>query len=449
LSVGSPGDTCEREADRVADQVLRMPLSTQPGSLPTASSHVAVRRACTSCRDDEELLRAAPVDNGEQTRPGIDVTDGILALRGRGQPLDPVARSFFEPRFATDLSAVRIHNDANAASLSGAIGARAFTLGNDIAFGRGEYAPDTQSGRGLLAHELTHVLQAAKLPDSGASAGIEPIIRRVPIGGGGVMPPTDPRVHPPGAPGATSCGRPSWCPASFCSPYSSRSFAIEQRTRMLPVLMAGIAVAVNSRVVPLWHAHLLGGSAPRDLTSSFGADFAVSPTTSATVNFLVNALRASLLATPPTFPAGLAATVIPIASRIPAAIAAINTPGDVNEMNFNVPSDIAGNLAGGIGVNQTACRSGARPSPFNDQRLVDGIATVIKDPSGSMLVQPLLNFTVRDTIDLCPGDCGNSAEQIATVPISQFEATGISGDVPFTIRFSPVIAPFTITPASP
>ena len=113
-------------------------------------------------------------------------------------------------------------------------------------------------------------------------------------------------------------------------------------------------------------------------------------------------------------------------------------------MNFNYPSDIAGNLAGGIGDNQTACVSGAQPSPFNDERRATGIATVIKDAAGNLTVYPLINYTVKDTIDLCPGNCGTSKEQIATVPMSQFEATGISGDVPFTINFSAAPPPFTI-----
>ncbi len=66
--------------------------------------------------------------------------------------------------------------------------------------------------------------------------------------------------------------------------------------------------------------------------------------------------------------------------------------------------------------------------------------------------EPSIVFTVKDTIDLCPADCGTSLEQIATVPISQFEATGISGDVPFTVEFPAPpdqLQPFTLgTPST-
>ena len=69
-----------------------------------------------------------------------------------------------ESRFARDFSGVRIHDDPNAASSADAVDARAFTVGNDIAFARGEYAPHSPEGRKLLAHELTHAVQQANTP---------------------------------------------------------------------------------------------------------------------------------------------------------------------------------------------------------------------------------------------------------------------------------------------
>lgn len=68
-------------------------------------------------------------------------------------------RSFFEPRIGYELSAVRIHTDSSANRSAAAIDARAYTLGNNIVFGNGEYSPDSDSGRHLLAHELAHVVQ--------------------------------------------------------------------------------------------------------------------------------------------------------------------------------------------------------------------------------------------------------------------------------------------------
>jgi len=81
------------------------------------------------------------------------------AVRSPGRPLATAARAFFEPRFGHDFSQVRIHADARAAAAATAMAARAFTLGDHVVFGAGEYAPHDPSGRRLLAHELTHVAQ--------------------------------------------------------------------------------------------------------------------------------------------------------------------------------------------------------------------------------------------------------------------------------------------------
>jgi hypothetical protein len=74
--------------------------------------------------------------------------------------LNASARALFEPRFGRDLGDVRIHDDAAAADSARRIGARAYAYGDQVVFGAGEFAPDSDAGRHLLAHELTHVLQA-------------------------------------------------------------------------------------------------------------------------------------------------------------------------------------------------------------------------------------------------------------------------------------------------
>lgn len=80
-------------------------------------------------------------------------------LRSPGQPLDLNTRAFMEPRFGHDFSGVRVHTDARAARSAKAVNALAYTVGNDIAFDKGQYSPETNEGKGILAHELTHVLQ--------------------------------------------------------------------------------------------------------------------------------------------------------------------------------------------------------------------------------------------------------------------------------------------------
>lgn len=81
------------------------------------------------------------------------------ALRSPGQPLDAGVRSFMEPRFGHDFSRVRVHAGAGGAESAEAVGALAYTVGRDVVFGPGRYAPGTQEGRRLLAHELAHVVQ--------------------------------------------------------------------------------------------------------------------------------------------------------------------------------------------------------------------------------------------------------------------------------------------------
>lgn len=81
------------------------------------------------------------------------------ATSGAGQPLDAATRAAMEPRLGHDFSAVRVHADADAARHTALRGAEAVTLGSDIGFAAGRYAPGTPEGRELIAHELAHVVQ--------------------------------------------------------------------------------------------------------------------------------------------------------------------------------------------------------------------------------------------------------------------------------------------------
>ena len=152
LAVGPADDAYEREADAVAERVMRMPTPT-------------VRRKCAACaHDDEETVRRKTGGAGPGPAPAVVAAAAPMAERavaglGQGAALPASERSFFEPRFGHDLGRVRIHHDAEAAT---ALGARAFALGHDVAFAPGQWRPGTGDGRGLLAHELVHVLQQAR-----------------------------------------------------------------------------------------------------------------------------------------------------------------------------------------------------------------------------------------------------------------------------------------------
>lgn len=141
LTVSAPGDHYEREADQVADRVMRSSDSPTP-SIGDPASVQRVQRTNTS---------------PSAVSPAVETN--IANLRGGGTPLPPTEQAFFSERIGADFSDVRIHTDHTATQTAESLNARAFTVGNNIAFNAGEYQPGTDSGRHLLAHELTHVIQ--------------------------------------------------------------------------------------------------------------------------------------------------------------------------------------------------------------------------------------------------------------------------------------------------
>jgi hypothetical protein len=165
LKINQPGDAFEQEADRVADKVMRMAdPASQPLTPPARSSTILQRCSCGSGNNGEEcegrkaqamkVQRASVVETAGTAPPIIhDV------LKSPGRPLDPATQNFMEPRFGHDFGGVRLHTDAKAAESARTVDALAYTVGNHITFDAGQYAPGTQSGRRLLAHELAHVVQ--------------------------------------------------------------------------------------------------------------------------------------------------------------------------------------------------------------------------------------------------------------------------------------------------
>jgi hypothetical protein len=165
LSVGSANDSYEVEADRVADKVMKMsepsPQVTHTGSL--------VQRKCAAC-EEEEKLQMKPL--AESISPFIQrsssesggvasdyVENQINSSRGGGNSMDHGTQSFMESRFGTDFSSVKIHTGSKAVQMNRELGAQAFAVGNDIYFNEGKYSPNSDSGKHLLAHELTHTVQ--------------------------------------------------------------------------------------------------------------------------------------------------------------------------------------------------------------------------------------------------------------------------------------------------
>ena len=147
LELTTPGDSYEREADRMADFVMRKAYSGLPTEMPSTSSvlpPLISRRASSS-------TSGVAVDSATES--------GIHASRGGGHPMPTALRSQMESGFETDFSRVRLHTGSAAEAMSNDLSAKAFTYGNDIYFNRGQYSPDTTAGQHLIAHELTHVVQ--------------------------------------------------------------------------------------------------------------------------------------------------------------------------------------------------------------------------------------------------------------------------------------------------
>ncbi|MGH6847722.1 MAG: DUF4157 domain-containing protein [Methylocella sp.] len=152
LKVGAVNDPLEQEADRVADQVMRMPA---PGVAPT-SAPAQVSRKCAGCEEEEKLQKK---EAGPQSATSEAPGSVHEVLRSPGQPLDASSRAYFEQRFGQDIMKVRVHSGAAAEQSARDMDAHAYTVGHDIVFGAGQFAPGTIEGRRLIAHELAHVVQ--------------------------------------------------------------------------------------------------------------------------------------------------------------------------------------------------------------------------------------------------------------------------------------------------
>ena len=202
LTVGPVGDRYEQEADRVAEQVMTMPLPSparggaggelqrqgeEPPRELQAKPLAATITPLLQCQEEDQDLQIRPVaaqqglqrqeeEEQLQMRPatlqqvlqrqavgslkaGEALEHSLAAQKGGGSPLPDDTRDFMEPRFGADFSGVRVHTGGEAEQMTQALKAQAFTHGQDIYVGAGRYNPGTDAGKRLLAHELTHTLQ--------------------------------------------------------------------------------------------------------------------------------------------------------------------------------------------------------------------------------------------------------------------------------------------------
>jgi hypothetical protein len=149
VRVGAVDDPAERHADQLADAALSL-SRRYAGAAPESQEQEQVHRAPTSGSGSGGLTGAFDIDASMLQR----------ASSG-GAALESTACDRLEAGFGRDLGGVRVHTGPAAADLAGKIGARAFTSGSDIYFGRGEYTPHDTAGDQVLAHEVAHTTQQA------------------------------------------------------------------------------------------------------------------------------------------------------------------------------------------------------------------------------------------------------------------------------------------------
>lgn len=163
LTMGASNDPLEKEADRIVDQVLAAPANPAVSGAPL---HIQRFTGQPSA-----LAGTVPAS-----------VDHVLA--GSGRLLGPALRQDMEQRFGYDFSRVRVHSGGEAEQSAREVNAHAYTVGHDIVFGAGQFAPGTRDGRRLIAHELTHVVQqtdsdAIRIVQSNDKSGLAPVSREL------------------------------------------------------------------------------------------------------------------------------------------------------------------------------------------------------------------------------------------------------------------------------
>src|SRR6218665_65749 len=180
LEIGKVDDPHEKEADAVADKVMRMP-SGDGSKVARMRDDVGAGVRMKPEAEEEKMpsedetkikmksdpvypLQKKPDGGNENSLAPETVEQGISSSKGSGQSLDAGIREEMGSKIGADFSDVKVHTDNNAAQMSKEIGAKAFAHGQDIYFNQGQYNPASSEGKHLLAHELTHTVQQGKSP---------------------------------------------------------------------------------------------------------------------------------------------------------------------------------------------------------------------------------------------------------------------------------------------
>ncbi len=303
-----------------------------------------------------------------------------------------------EPRFGHDFAHVRVHTGSKAAESARTVNALAYTAGQNIVFGAGNYAPGTSTGRRLMAHELTHVVQQQ------------------------------------GQRGAARLQRQNECnDPNFCTPYPTAAEATAAESWLRSYFLPVMSVKFGTEVHDLWESFLSrapGASLARRVFATPGNPIEESFATSRATAKDQDAVLDLVIARVSRFPGGRLSPHTPTVS----ALTNYLSPSEMNDrpIDYSNPLSKAGNIAGGIGS------SDAGP---DFRKIAQANVEMLKVPllgdSGYIDFKLIPHYEVYDAVDLCPGQCGSPAEQLFTIPLSRLEASGEAYDVPYVVKFQP------------
>lgn len=153
LEVNQLDDQYENEAGSVADKIMLMPDVSAKEKVQTKPI----------AENISPLIQTSISGVSEELMSNSNLENQINNSKNNGNPLPENTRTFMESRFGANFSNVKIHTDSNAVQMNRELNAHAFTYGSDIYFNRGKFNPENSSGKHLLAHELTHVIQQKKI----------------------------------------------------------------------------------------------------------------------------------------------------------------------------------------------------------------------------------------------------------------------------------------------
>ena len=256
-------------------------------------------------------------------------------------------------------------------------------------------------------------------------------------GGNGTADPKDAGVPGQYPPPFMSCAVNPDCPDTYCRPFDTLKQALADRTSDGKSVLSTIATA-NPHAEPLFRRYVFSPGPAGDISAEYGLDFASSRTTRYVSEQIHRLVEADIKSNPPTFPLPIAGprwTTKPTAAKTLSSSSSINWPPAA--WSTLIRSRSRGSLPGASapirasvpwepiprGRRKTAVRPGLCPGVQEHRRLHDH--------------QPHCELHRRRPLDFCPGNCGGFfARHLGnTVQMSRWEASGISGDVPFTVNF--------------